>query len=100
MFLGIYDGGAISSKNGEDEMIILPITQLQMILSMAIAEVFLLGDPNYIVSIGSENYFSLAVGAFIGGIFIFVLIVIRFGSIMQFKELRTKEKITVKVRQN
>jgi hypothetical protein len=81
-------------------MIILPITQLQMILSMAIAEVFLLGDPNYIVRIGSENYFSLAVGAFIGGIFIFVLIVIRFGSIVQFKELRTKEKITVKVRQN
>jgi len=54
-------------------MIILPITQLQMILSMVIAEVFLLGDPNYIVRIGSENYFSLAVGAFIGGIFIFVL---------------------------
>ena len=71
-----------------------------MILSMAIAEVFLLGDPNYTVRIGSENYFSLAVGAFIGGIFIFVLIAIKFGSIVQFKELRTKEKITVKVRQN
>ena len=81
-------------------MIILPITQFQMILSMAIAEVFLLGDPNYTVRIGSENYFSLAVGGFIGSIFIFVIIAIKFGSIVQFKELRTKEKITVKVRQN
>ena len=81
-------------------MIILPITQLQMILSMVIAEVFLLGDPNYTVRIGSENYFSLAVGAFIGGIFIFILVAIKFGSIVQFKELRTKEKITIKVRQN
>ena len=81
-------------------MIILPITQLQMIVSIAIAEVFLLGDPNYTVRIGSENYFSLAVGAFIGGIFIFALIAIKFGSIVQFKELRTKEKITIKVRQN
>ena len=78
-------------------MIILPITQLQMIVSMAIAEVFLLGDPNYTVRIGSENYFSLSVGAFIGGIFIFALIAIKFGSIVQFKELRPKEKIAVKV---
>ena len=81
-------------------MIILPITQLQMILSMAIAEVFLLGDPNYTVTIGSQNFFSLAVGAFIGGIFIFVLIAIKFGSMMQFKELRTKEKIIVKAKLN
>ncbi|MGQ0791761.1 MAG: hypothetical protein ACT4NJ_06020 [Nitrosopumilaceae archaeon] len=81
-------------------MIILPITQLQMIVSMAIAEVFLLGDPNYTVRIGSENYFSLAVGAFIGGIFIFVLIAIKFGNIVQFKEPQPKEKIAVKVRQS
>lgn len=81
-------------------MIILPITQLQLILSMAIAEIFLLGDPNYTVTIGSENYFSLAVGAFIGGIFIFAFIVIKFGSMVQFKELRTKDKIIVEVKQN
>ena len=81
-------------------MIILPITQLQMILSMVIAEIFLLGDPNYTVRIGSVDYFSLAVGAFIGGIFIFVLIAIKFGSRVQFKELRPKEKIVVKVIQS
>ena len=99
VFLG-KDGGAIQSKSGEDEMIILPITQFQLILSMAIAEIFLLGDPNYTVRIGSENYFSLAVGAFIGGIFIFVLIAIKFGSILQFKEPRIKDEIIVKVKQN
>jgi hypothetical protein len=81
-------------------MIILPITQLQLILSMAIAEIFLLGEPNYTVTIGSENYFSLAVGAFIAGIFIFALIVIKFGSMMKFKELRTKNKTIVEVKQN
>ena len=54
-------------------MIVLPITQLQMILSMVIAEVSLLSDPGYTVTIGSENYFSLAVGAFVGGIFIFAI---------------------------
>jgi hypothetical protein len=79
-------------------MIILPITQLQMILSMAIAEIFLLGDPNYTVRIGNESYFSLAVGAFFGGIFIFIFIAIKFGSLVQFKEIRTKEKIIVKVK--
>ena len=89
-----------SHQKMERMKIILPITQLQMILSMAIAEIFLLGDPNYTVRIGSENYFSLAVGAFIGGIFIFVLIAIKFGSRVQFKELRPKEKIAVKVRQS
>ncbi len=54
-------------------MIFLPITQLQLMLSMGIAEIFLLSDPNYTVTIGSENYFSLAVGAFVGGIFIFFI---------------------------
>ena len=81
-------------------MIILPITQLQMILSMAIAEIFLLSDPNYSVRIGSENYFSLAVGAFIGGVFIFVLITIKFGSIIKFKEPLPKEKIMPEVKKN
>ena len=67
-------------------MIMLPITQVQLILSMAIAEIFLLSDPNYTVRIGSENYFSLAVGAFVAGIFIFVLIAIKLGSSVKFKE--------------
>lgn len=98
--MGKYDGGAISSKCGDDGMIILPITQLQMILSMVIAEVFLLSDPTYSVTIGSENYFSLAVGAFIGGIFIFAIIAIKFGSVLRFKEFHSKEKIIVKVKQN
>ena len=92
--------GQSHQKMERMKMIILPITQLQMILSMVIAEVFLLGDPNYTVRIGSENYFSLAVGAFIGGIFIFILVAIKFGSIVQFKEPRPKEKIVVKVRQS
>jgi hypothetical protein len=97
VFLGIYDGAAISSNNGEDEMIILPITQMQLILSMVIAEIFLLSDPNYTVRIGSENYFSLAVGGFIGGIFIFALIVFRFGSKIKFKDVVQKEKVVPKI---
>jgi hypothetical protein len=76
-------------------MIFLPITQLQLMLSMGIAEIFLLSDPNYTVTIGSENYFSLAVGAFIAGIFILVVIAIRAGSTIKFKESQ-KEKIIVK----
>jgi hypothetical protein len=97
VFLGIYDGGAISSNNGEGEMIILPITQMQLILSMAIAEIFLLSDPNYTVKIGSENYFSLAVGGFIGGIFIFALIAFRFGSKIKFKDVVQKERVAPKI---
>jgi len=95
MVFGIKYGGANSSKKGRDEMIILPITQLQLMLSMGIAEIFLLGDPNYTVTIGSENYFSLAVGAFIGGIFIFAIIAIKVGNTIKFKETQ-KEKIIVK----
>ena len=95
MVFGLNNGGANSSKKGRDEMIFLPITQLQLMLSMGIAEIFLLSEPNYSVTIGSENYFSLAVGAFIAGIFIFVVIVIRFGSLIKFKETQ-KEKIIVK----
>ena len=76
-------------------MIILPITQLQLMLSMGIAEILLLGDPNYTVTIGSENYFSLAVGAFVAGIFIFALIAIKAGSTIKFKEAQ-KEKIIIK----
>ena len=95
MVFGLNNGGANSSKKGRDEMIFLPITQLQLMLSMGIAEIFLLSEPNYSVTIGSENYFSLAVGAFIAGIFIFVVITIRFGSLIKFKETQ-KEKIIVK----
>ncbi len=43
-------------------MITVPFTQMHMFFSMIITEVFLLGDPNYTVRIGDENYFSLAVG--------------------------------------
>ena len=75
-------------------MIVLPITQLQLMLSMAITEVFLLSDPNYTVKIGSETYFSLAVGAFVGSIFIFALIAIKIGNIIKFKDT-VKEKLIV-----
>jgi hypothetical protein len=92
--LGIKNGGANSSKKGGDEMIILPITQLQLMLSMGIAEIFLLGDPNYTVTIGSENYFSLAVGAFVAGIFIFALLAIKAGSTIKLKDMQ-KEKLIV-----
>ncbi len=100
MFLGINNGGAISSIQGVEDLIFLPITQLQLMLSMAIAEVFLLSDPNYSVTIGSENYFSLAVGAFVAGIFIFILVALKVGNIIKFKQIEPKEKILVKVRQN
>lgn len=73
-------------------MIVLPITQLQMMLSMAIAEVFLLSDPNYTVRIGSETYFSLAVAAFVASIFIFAFIAIKMGSIIKFRDT-VKEKL-------
>ena len=75
-------------------MIFLPITQLQLMFSMGIAEVLLLSDPNYTVRIGSENYFSLAVGAFVAGIFIFALIAIKVGSTIKFKQVE-KEKFIV-----
>jgi hypothetical protein len=61
---------------------------------MGIAEVFLLGDPNYTVTIGSENYCSLAVGVFVAGIFIFAFIAIKAGSTIKFKDV-AKEKLIV-----
>ena len=67
-------------------MIMLPITQAQLILSMAIAEILMLSDPNYTVRIGSENYFSLAVGAFVAGVFVFILIAIKLGNSIKLKE--------------
>ena len=67
---------------------------------MAIAEILLLSDQNYSVTIGSENYFSLAVGAFVGGIFIFFLIALKVGTKIKFKQIESQEKIFVKVRKN
>ena len=81
-------------------MIILPITQMHLILSMAITEIFLLSVPNYTVKIGSENYFSLAVGAFIGIIFIIVLIAFRFGTKIKFKDVIYQERIVIKIRKH
>ena len=97
--LGIKNGGAISFGRGACVMIVLPITQLQLFISMIIAELFLLGDPNYTVKIGSENYFSLAVGAFVGIIFLLMFLTIRFASNIQFKGYKPKEKLLVKIRQ-
>ena len=70
---------------------------------MAIAEIFLLSEPNYTVRIGSENYFSLAVGGFIAGLCIFALIAFRFGSKVKFKDVISQERIApkiIKVRQS
>ena len=74
-------------------MITLPFTQLHLFVSMIISEILLVSDPNYTVRIGSENYFSLAVGGFIGIIFLSVFIAIKFGSKFQFKTHDVKPKI-------
>ena len=74
-------------------MITVPFTQMHMFFSMLITEVFLLGDPNYTVRIGDENYFSLAVGGLIGLIFLFSFIAIKFGSKIQFKGYLSKTTI-------
>lgn len=99
VFLGIKNGGAISSIPGVEDLIFLPITQMQLILSMAIAEIFLLSDPNYSVTIGSENYFSLAVAAFVGGIFIFILAALKVGNRVKLKGQKPAEEMLVRVRQ-
>ncbi len=74
-------------------MITVPFTQMHMFFSMLITEVFLLGDPNYTVRIGDENYFSLAVGGLIGLVFLFSFIAIKFGSKIQFKGYLPKNTI-------
>jgi hypothetical protein len=74
-------------------MITVPFTQMHMFFSMLITEIFLLGDPNYTVRIGDENYFSLAVGGLIGLIFLFSFIAIKFGSKIQFKGYLSKTTI-------
>ena len=80
-------------------MITVPFTQMHMFVSMLITEVFLLGDPNYTVRIGDENYFSLAVGGLIGLVFLFSFIAIKFGSKIQFKGYISKNIINSKIEQ-
>ena len=59
-----------------------------MILGMIIAEVWLLSDPKYTVKIGSDNYFSLAVGGALALFFTFLYLAIKFSSGLRFKEER------------
>jgi len=74
-------------------MITVPFTQMHMFFSMLITEIFVLGDSNYSVRIGDENYFSLAVGGLIGLVFLFSFIAIKFGSKIQFKGYLSKTTI-------
>ena len=52
---------------------------------MVIAEVWLLSDPKYTVKIGSDNYFSLAVGGVLGMFFVFLYLAIKLSQRFQFK---------------
>ncbi len=74
-------------------MITVPFTQMHMFFSMLITEIFVLGDSNYSIRIGDENYFSLAVGGLIGLVFLFSFIAIKFGSKIQFKGYLSKNTI-------
>lgn len=74
-------------------MITLPFTQVHLFVSMIISEILLVSDPNYTVRIGSENYFSLAVGLFVGIIFLSIFITIKFGSKVQFRVPVSEPKI-------
>ena len=76
-------------------MITVPFTQMHMFFSMIITEIFLLGDPNYTVRIGDENYFSLAVGGLVGLVFLVSFIIIKFGSKIQFKSYVSKNTINM-----
>lgn len=62
-----------------------------MIFGMIIAEVWLLSDPKYTVKIGSENYFSLAVGGALALFFVFLYLAIKFSQRLKFRE----EKVTL-----
>jgi hypothetical protein len=75
-------------------MITLPITQMHLFISMLVTEIMVVSDPNYTVSIGDENYFSLAIAALIGIVFVFIFIALKFGSKIQFKkQVRYSKKI-------
>ncbi len=80
-------------------MITVPFTQMHMFFSMLITEIFVLGDSNYSVRIGDENYFSLAVGGLIGLGCLFSFIAIKFGSKIQFKGYISKNIINSKIEQ-
>lgn len=67
---------------------------------MAIAEIFLISEPNYSITIGSDNYFSLAVAAFLGGVFVFTLAALKVGNYIKFKQPNLEETISVKVKHN
>ena len=77
-------------------MITVPFTQMHMFFSMLITEVLLLGDSNYSVRIGDENYFSLALGGLVGLVFLFSFIAIKFGSKIQFKGYISKNTFNIK----
>ncbi len=67
-------------------MIILPITQAQLALSMLVAEIFVLSVPKYSIAIGSQNYFSLTVAAVMGMFFLFLFFALKFGNKIRFHE--------------
>ena len=52
---------------------------------MVIAEILLLSDPQYSVTIGSENYFSLTVAGVLGLVFMFIFFAIKFSYGLSFK---------------
>ena len=76
-------------------MITLPFTQVHLFFSMLITEIMVLSDPNYSLKIGSETYFSLAVGAFVGIVFVTFMLAIKFGSSFQFKKGVSISKVTI-----
>jgi hypothetical protein len=55
---------------------------------MLIGEIWLVSDPKYTVMIGSEHYFSLAVGGVVGMFFTFLFLAIKLGNSFQFKEAK------------
>ena len=57
-----------------------------MMLFMMMTEVWLLGDPQYAVKIGSDNYFSLTVGGVLGMFFTFTFDTIKTSQNFQIKE--------------
>lgn len=57
-----------------------------MALSFVIVEVWILSNPFYTVRIGSENYFSLAIGGIVALFYAFLFTVIKISSNFQFSE--------------
>jgi hypothetical protein len=67
-------------------LIILPVTQAQLVLSMLVAEIFVLSTPKYSFTIGSQNYFSLTIAAVMGMFFLFLFFALKFGNKVRFFE--------------